>query len=129
MFLAMTLAQLFKYENQPIIMSTLMPFDDQPLSSIIAALIILAQVLGLPYLLGMYISRLMRILCAVSGTSASLFWLLTSLTNSHASNSGLFSSALDVPGGLIPAVWSMILFAGFSAVVFADSKFRHDSSS
>lgn len=129
MLVLMTLAQLYGYEDQPTIISTLMPFDDQPLSTVVAAMIVLAQLLSLPYLLGMYLSKLMRLFSAFVGLGVSAFWLFTALTNAHAQNAGLFSSTFELQGGITAALWTMALFACVTTVAAADSKFRHDTSS
>lgn len=129
MLIIMSLTQLYGFEDQPTILGVLLPFNDQPLATAVAALIVLAQILALPYLLGMYISRLMRLLCALACGFVSLLWLLLAFTSAHAENSGLFSTTADVGGGILPALWSLVLFACFVRVALADSKFRHDASS
>ncbi len=129
MLVIMSLTQLYGFEDQPSVLGTLLPFDDQPLAMVTATLVILAQVLSLPYLLGMYLGRLMRLLCALSCAFVCSLWLLLAFTNAHAENSGLFSTTFDVSGGILPAVWSLVLFGCFITVALADSKFRHDASS
>ncbi len=129
MLVVMSLAQLYSFEDQPTILGALLPFNDQPLAAVVATLVVLAQILALPYLLGMYISRFMRVLCIAACGFVCSLWLLLAFTNAHAENSGLFSTTLDVGGGILAALWSLVLFVCFARVAFADSKFRHDASS
>src|SRR4051812_47682117 len=94
LLIVMLVSQLFSYEDFPSTLDILLPINDQPLIHMTAALIVFAELLALPYLLGMYISRLMRVLSVMFAVCAAAFWLIVSLTNAHAANSGLFSTTL-----------------------------------
>ena len=121
MMVAMLLAQLYGYEDFAVTLGGLLPINDAATLSVIAAIIVIVELLSLPYLLGMYVSKLMRIACGFLATSASLFWLFTSLTNAHANNSVLFSTALELPGGIFATAWSLAIFAGIVIVIKADT--------
>jgi hypothetical protein len=129
MVLGMLLSQLFSYEDFAAVLGGVLPFNDQPLATVGAAVIVIVELLSLPYLLGMYVSILMRIFSAGLAFVVSGFWLLTSLTNAHAANSALFSTTLELSGGLLAALWSAALFGIVTYVIFTDTRFRHDTSS
>lgn len=129
MLVVMLVAQLFGYENFAGVLAGVLPFNDLAATAVVSAAIVLAELLALPYLLRTYISRLMRVLSALAGFVISGFWLLSALTNAHAANSGLFSTSLTLPGGLLSALWTIVLFAAISYIIFADSRFRHDTTS
>ncbi len=120
MIIIMLLTQLYGYEDFAATLSAVMPFNDAALLSITAAVIVVAELLTLPYLLGMYLSKLMRILSGCFAAGVSVFWLFTSLTNSHANNSALFSTTLELAGGIFAAAWALLLFSGIAIVIKAD---------
>lgn len=125
----MLVSQLFSYEDFPSTLDVILPINDQPLVHLLAALVVIAELFALPYLLSMYIAPLMRVVSAVFGVLATGFWLIVSLTSAHAANSGLFSTTLKIPGGVLAAVWSLAVFGLLASVIYVDSKFRHASSS
>lgn len=118
----MLVAQLFSYEDFAVTLSALMPYNDNSLLTITAAAVVIAELLALPYLLGMYISTLMRVMSATLAAAVGVFWMFTSLTNSHASNSGIFSTTLELPGGILAVVWSLALVISIVLVIKADTK-------
>ena len=122
MVIVMLLAQLYGYEDFAITLGAILPFNDNALLNVIAATVVIIELLALPYLLGMYLSKLMRVLCACFAASVSVFWLFASFTNSHASNSGLFSTTFELSGGILATAWSLLLFAGMVIVVKADTE-------
>ncbi len=128
-FLTMLLAQLYKYEDFASVLSIVLPVNNQQLSVILAGAIAFAELLAFPYLLGMYVSKLMRALSGLFATLAAVFWLLTTLTNAHASNSAILSTALSLPGGIVSLLWAVLLATTLTYVIVQDSRFRHDSSS
>lgn len=128
MLVAMLVAQLFGYEDLPAILSNLTVSNDSRLFTVMAAVVVLAELLALPYLLGMYISKLLRVVSAAVGFGIASFWLLLSLTNAHVENSGLFSTTLELPGGIVSTLWTFVLFSCICRVIFADSRFRHAGS-
>ena len=125
MIVLMLVAQLFGYEDFSIVLSDITAINDARSLSIISAAIVIAELLALPYLLAMYMSRLMRVVSALLAFGVSGFWLLSSLTNSHSENSALFSSTADLAGGLLAALWAFTLFACICRVIYSDSRFRH----
>ena len=121
----MLLGQLFGFEDFASVLGTVMPFNDMPLSSTLAAGLVLVELLALPYLLAMYLSPLMRALSATAALAVALFWLIVCLTNAHASNIGMLSSTFTIHGGLVAVAIAFVLFVLILRVVLHDSKFRH----
>ena len=128
MLVVMLVAQLFGYEDFAATLSGVLPINDLPLVKVLGGVLVLAELLALPYLLSMYISPLMRICSALLAVVVGSFWLFVALTNAHASNIGFFSTALKLPGGIVAAVWALMLFGAVFAVILHDSRFRHQTS-
>lgn len=128
LLVAMLVAQLFSYEDFPSKLDVLLPINDQPTIKLLAAVIVIAELFALPYLLGMYVATLMRVVSALAAVFAAGFWLIMSLTNAHAANSGLFSTTVDLPGGIFAALLSFVVFGMLAKVIYSDSKFRHATS-
>jgi ABC-type proline/glycine betaine transport system permease subunit len=129
LMIVMLVSQLFTYEDFPSTLDVLLPINDQPLVHLTAALVVIAELFALPYLFGMYLSKLIRVFSGLFAVAVAGFWLIMSLTNAHAANSALFSTTFKLPGGIVAAVWSLVLFGMLVWVIFYDSKFRHASSS
>jgi len=127
MMTVMLIAQLFGYEDFARLLSRLVG-TDMTTSTVFAGVVVLSELLALPYLLSMYVSRLFRCVSGLLAFVISGFWLFVALTNAHAANSGIFSVALELPGGLLAAIWSLLLFACVCYVLLADSRFRHATS-
>jgi glucan phosphoethanolaminetransferase (alkaline phosphatase superfamily) len=128
MMTVMLLTQLYGYEDFSTVLSGLLSSNDMRAAVATAGLLVLAQLLSLPYLLGMYLSKLMRIMSASLSFVVACFWLFTMFTNAHAENSGVFSSVVILPGGIIAALWASLLFFLIAYTLLADSRFRHASS-
>ena len=129
MLLIMLLAQLYKYDDFASVLSIILPVNNQQTSTILAACIVFAELFSFPYLLGMYVSKLMRVVSAIFATSVISFWLISALTNAHASNSALLSTAVSLQGGVISLLWVVAMASSLVFVISEDSRFRHDSSS
>lgn len=127
MVIGMLLTQLYGYEAFAAILSSVVSTNDSRAHHALAAAIVMAELLALPYLLRMYMSRLFRVLSAGMGLFLAGFWLLVALTNAHASNIGLFSDTVSLPGGLLAALWCLLLTGSVVAIIAADSRFRHVS--
>jgi len=122
MLTAMLVAQLFGYEDFAVTLGALMPFNDSPSLALTAATVVIAELLALPYLLGMYLSTLMRRLSGVFLAGISIFWMFTGFTNSHANNSGMFSTTVELPGGIFATLLALLLFVGAVLVIRADTQ-------
>lgn len=122
MLVLMLLAQLFSFENFVSILALVLAYNDQQLVAISTALVTAAELFALPYLLGMKLSSLMRVLSAALGGAVVLFWLFTSLTNAHAENSALFGDTLALPGGIVAVLWSLVLIGAYVYVVIHERR-------
>ena len=116
----MLVCQLYGYENFASVLMVSLPVMDDAQIQIAAAAIVLVELVALPFLLGMYVSPLMRIVSMTCAVLTSLVWLFTALTSSHASNTGLLSDTLTVPGGLLAFVVSIVIFCSISYVLVQD---------
>lgn len=120
----MLVAQLYSYENLASILSVVLPYGDQTLITVTAALIVIAELFTLPWLLGMKLSHLFRALSAVIGLAIGSFWLMVALTNAHAINSGLLGEKVVIPGGLLALGWALALLSCLLCVFFYDTRLR-----
>lgn len=122
MLVSMLLAQLFNYEDFAVTLGAVLPFNDIVGTKVVAASIVVLELLALPYLLSMYLSVLMRVTCALAAAAVALFWLLIAFTNAHASNSAFFSTTIDIPGGVIAATWALVLSGLVTVTVYGDTR-------
>ncbi len=129
MITVMLVAQLFKYEDFASVLSVVLPIMSYQAVEILAALLVILELLALPYLLGMYLSPLMRGISALAGGVVSTFWLIAALTSAHASNSALLSTFVQMPGGIMAVLWACALLGLLLSVVIIDTRFRHEASS
>lgn len=127
LFTIMLVGQLYSYEDFASILSVLTDSNDASFHALLAALLVIAELFSLPYLLGMYISPLMRGMSALLSFVVAGFWLITSLTSAHSQNAGYFSSSFEFPGGLAAAAIGLALFALVCKVIYDDTRFRHDT--
>jgi hypothetical protein len=105
------LLQLFTYEDFASSLASVVSYNNQQLVTITAAGIVIAELLALPYLIGMVISKLMRVMSALFAIGVALFWLFLSLTSSHASSSAVFGATVHVGGAVLPVIWSILLIS------------------
>ena len=128
MLVVMLVGQLYGFDDFAIELAVLLPSTSSALPDITAALIVLGELLALPYLLGMYLSRLMRALSGLSAAIIGFYWLFIAFTNAHEGNSALLASSVILPGGIVAASWAFALTCAIVAVIAADSRFRHATS-
>lgn len=102
-FTLFSLLQLIAFEKLPLIVSSVWGFTDSELGAVVAALVVTAQVLGIPYLLNMQLSAAMRVVSAIAAFAAAGYWfwlgLHTSMELVLVSNSGLGGVYASIPGG------------------------------
>jgi hypothetical protein len=107
-FIVMATAQLFSFENFPeVIRHMWLPLGE--FAPVRAALLVTIEVLALPFLLSMSLSRAMRVFSMVAGWLAIGVWLMISLwvnlSGDIVTNSGLLGATVSLPVG-----WWNILF-------------------
>ena len=120
MIVSMLVAQLYGYESFASTLLVVLPPTSVANMTLIAALIVLVELLALPYLLNMRLSYLMRILSAGCSISIALFWLMVALTNTHASNVAFFSDTVHFHGGVLAFVWSVFLIIAVGVTMQSD---------
>jgi hypothetical protein len=112
-FAVAALMQLFAFESFPDVIASYDISFVSDLSPVVAALIVCLEVLALPFLLWMKVSRLMRVVSFISGWFVLLFWLKVgiwqSVTTVYISNAGLFGAKIVVPQGWWLVSYSAIL--------------------
>ena len=101
-------AQLFTYEDFPSIIASFWLTDSLASSHLLAALIIVAELFAIPFLLRMKLSVAMRWLSTGLGWLVAGFWLFIgiwlSVTVHAVTNTGLLGSAIE----LAPGPWLIV---------------------
>jgi hypothetical protein len=107
----MAVAQLFTFEKFPEAILSLGIVNDESIAALLAALVPVAEVAALPYLLFMPLSRPARVVSMVAGWLVIVWWVVVSLGANLAGvlGSGIFGATLDVPGGLWTICFSVAL--------------------
>ena len=116
--IVMVIAQLFKFETFPdVIAATGVPGE----SLVWAAMIVICEVLALPFLLAMRLSPAMRMVSMVSGWIVVAMWLKISLWVNFSSgtveNGGLLGDTIALPAGWwsIPICLSLGILAAWAS--------------
>jgi len=116
LFMLMALGQLFDFEDMP---GTMLG------GFVAAALVATGQVLALPFLLALRLSPLMRLVSALCGASAVVYWFYVALAGAlggYTDNTGLLGAHVMAPHGwwlvsFMLGVW--LMFGWFAASSFA----------
>lgn len=99
----LAVTQLYKFEDLPDVIATLGLPGGQTWAPTIAALLVVGEVLALPFLLRMTLSPAMRIVSMVSGWVVIAGWLVvsiwTNLAVGQVANSGILGATVPVPSG------------------------------
>ena len=109
-FLAMTVAQLFTFEKFPDVIEQTWLTGDQSQARLIAALIVTCEVLALPFLLRLKLSKAMRVLSMILGWLTIAFWLVVviyqNIQGLPIGNSSILGATVALPVGM----WSIFIF-------------------
>jgi hypothetical protein len=99
-FVLMVVGQLFTFEDFPAALAAFQLFGES-LAVIYAGIIVVLEVLALPFLLGLSLSRAMRAVSMICGWLVIVFWLVVSIfgTIANVSNSGLLGATVTLPAG------------------------------
>lgn len=110
-FLVLLVTQLYSYEDFGAVVEGYGLPGGMAMVVLVAALIPLFEVLSLPFLLSMKVSRQWRRISRFAVVAAPVLWLLialaTNLLGTEVLNSGVFGATLPVVGG-----WWLVAFAG-----------------
>lgn len=116
-FIVLAVAQLFTFERFATVLSGMWLPGGSVYSSIYAALIVIVEVFTVPYLLGMALSPLMRVMSMVLGWLAVVIWfvlfLWQNLSSSVIVDSGILGGTVHVPVGW----WSIFVMIGLGILV------------
>jgi hypothetical protein len=112
-------AQLFTYEDFPLVLSAYLLPGGYPTASLLAAVLVTVEVLTAPYLLAMRLSPLMRLLSFVCGLTSCLIWLVLGVRlisqGNNAINDGLLGATFAVSTGWLPLLFTIVLAVGIIA--------------
>ena len=117
-FVLMAVTQLFSFEDFPeVIYDIWLPGIGRAGSVVAASLLVIGEVLAIPFLLRMRLSPAMRAVSMVAGWLVVLFWLVAlawqNVTPSALTNAGLFGATLALPVGW----WAVFYMAGVATLV------------
>lgn len=117
-YIVMALAQLFSFTRfSSVIYNMWLPAIDSVAASLLAALVVMAEVFMVPFLLGMRLSPAMRVLSMGLGWLVTIWWIVTlvwqNVTGSAPETSGLLGATVAVPAGW----WSALFMLGIAVLV------------
>ena len=117
-FIAMALAQLFSFTRfSSVIYDMWLPMVDAVTASLLAALVVIAEVFAVPFLLGMRLSPAMRAVSMGLGWLVTLWWIATllwqNIMGSAPNSSGLLGATVALPVGW----WSVCFMLGLAVLV------------
>ena len=111
------LAQLFTFDNFLTLIESFWLPGGAPIAHLLGGIIVVSEVFALPFLLGMKLSLLMRVISMVLGWCSAIVWLKISLwlvlTTNAVSNIGYLGTAVR----LIPGWWAV--FFGIALVILS----------
>lgn len=114
LLIVMVVTQLFTFEDFPAVIATLDLPGGTVTARVFAAVLVIAEVFALPFLLAMRLSPLFRIVSMICGWLVAVVWLKLSLWEnviaSSDSQSGIFGATLPLPGGWWSVFFSLALF-------------------
>lgn len=100
---AMAVAQLFTFENFPAVIASMWLPGGETMARVSAAFIVIAEVLALPFLLGMRLSPLFRTVSMVLGWIVVVKWLFFAIWENimvtSVTNNGMFGATVPLPVG------------------------------
>jgi hypothetical protein len=114
-FIMLAVAQLYKYEEFPDVLAGLGLPGGVVWAPLYAALIVIGEVLAVPFLLRMRLSPAMRIVSMASGWLVIGLWLIIAITGNlsgYAGNSGVLGATLPVVLGW----WTVFVFAALGVL-------------
>lgn len=121
-FVVVAVSQLFAFEEYPdIIVSYGIPILSQ-FSVFVAIIVVLAEITAVPLLIGMKLSRKLKLVSLIASWLVLVYWLKVglwqSITTEYIPNAGLFGAKVLLPQGwwlvcFIMALIVLYLFASF----------------
>jgi hypothetical protein len=109
-FVALAVAQLYSFEDFPDVIASLGLPGGRSFASLWAALLVVGEVLAIPFLLSMRLSPAMRIVSMVAGWLTLVVWItigiLINTTTNAITNTGVLGATVPT----IPGWWMVCLF-------------------
>lgn len=109
----MAVAQLFTFENFPAVIASIWLPGGEVMARVIAAFIVIAEILALPFLLSMRLSPLFRVVSMVLGWIIVLKWLFFAIWENvmlaTLTNTGMFGATVPLPVGWWSVFFSLAL--------------------
>lgn len=121
-FTVMVLAQLIAFEKFPDIIATLLPGSIRGWSDMIAVAVVSLEVLAVPSLLMVPLSKAARWTSRFAGLVVVMLWyglIFSGILRTYELNSGLLGSKVFVPANL---VWLLAMIALFSVLLFVQAR-------
>ncbi|MDB5186811.1 MAG: rane protein of unknown function [Candidatus Saccharibacteria bacterium] len=109
-FVVLAVAQLYSYEDFPSVITSLGLHDGRPLSDLYAALLVTGEVLAIPFLLSMRLSRAMRFVSMTAGWLVIIAWLKTAVIVNVTANAVTNSGVLGATIPIVPGWWMVCFF-------------------
>lgn len=117
LLIVIVLCQLFTFEEFISLINTFNLPGGLVFSNLVGSTIVISEVFAVPFLLGMKLSPLMRIVSMASGWLAAISWIKLSVwlyvTSSSVANVGIFGDLLKIQPGFLAIFISLVL--GFLA--------------
>jgi hypothetical protein len=115
LFLVMVVAQLFTFEKFPeVIKAYGLPWNTELSAALRAGLLVIFEVMSLPFLLFMSLSPLARTLSMISGWIVALWWIgaaLWATTHGFSGNIGFLGATINLTSSWLALLASLILGA------------------
>jgi len=104
------LCQLFTFDDFLLLIESFWLPGGVPLAHLLGGVIVACELLALPFLLGMKLSSLMRVICMICGWLVSFIWIFLSLwlilTVNNISNIGILGTVVDI----LPGWWAVFIW-------------------
>ena len=125
----MVLTQLFSFEDFPAVISSLWLPGGEFTTKVLTAILVIAEVLALPFLLALRLSPLFRVVSMTLGWIVVLLWTLLTVWENLAvgtiSNSGIFGATIPLPVGWWSVLFSLALGVLVAWLLVSQSLSRH----
>lgn len=119
-FVIITVAQLFTFEDFIVIIEKSLTPVSVFLAAIAPPLLVVSGVFFLPFLLRMRISIAFRWLSMILGWVSSALWLFLAVRSFYDDSSfAILGSVVSVPGGIVSLVAAILLSAGVAVCSYA----------
>ena len=116
-FVLLAVGQLFSFEDFPMVIDAWrLPGVGAGLAVLLAAIVVVLEVLAIPFLLRMHLSPAMRLASMAAGWLAGLWWLLATIWQSATgavANVGLLGATLQLPSGW----WSVFFMTAIGVLI------------